>query len=274
MKYTPSIPAFAFTAFLSASLLFSSCSKTGDESEQKDAPVGVFNASNTIRVLPAEMYTANGRVSDASKVQQFVNRKGITQSFIVDGTTNLIANTALSLEFGANEDVKIKYFNQPSFSLKIKAYDKTTFAVEAADSASVLVPLPGGQVIGGVPMGNYYGSSILNYKCDEFLKTYNIAQFDNRFVCKDIPAPTGYSSTCKYKMQFPVEVLDNTTLQIPMLFSFYTTAGVQTPSNTLYPCRLYIKEEWNILNRDFFKNLKAGDTVLVQRREIHLKKAE
>lgn len=237
--------------------LLMSCSE--DNQQEETMVSGTFNDINTFNVSPAELYTQKGKIINQEEIAFFVNRKGLSNSFFVNGVTKLQKDIDYTLLVREDHTAELKR-DQPgsSFRASISNLQDRRFIITGTDSITSLVGSA------GTPLG-YVSNPYSVSTCGTNLQIGSLTPSKR---CVPIPNFGGaYTERCTYLPIAFIEVENANTLFIPTL-SYYFTQGHGSQR-----CTFGLNNSWNVLNSEFYKQLASGDTVLVQKKQIILKKS-
>jgi len=237
--------------------MMTSCSKDSGHEQESLVP-GTFADINTLNVLPAELYTQKGMITNQEEVAVFINKKGLSNSFFDHGITTLNKEVDLTLVVKEDNTVELKReIPGKAFRALISDYRNRRFVITGIDSITSMVGSA------GTPLG-----SISNpYSISTCGTNLNIGLLEVPRTCVPVLVPpNAYTRRCTYLPIAAIEVENANMLFIPTL-SFYFTQGTGRQR-----CTFGLHNSWNILNAEFYKQLSAGDTVLIQKKQIILKK--
>ncbi|WP_407429816.1 hypothetical protein [Arcticibacter sp.] len=234
-----------------------SCSKDNSPQQEILTP-GSFADVNTLNILPAELYTQKGKIANQQEVMHFVNKKGLSNTFFIYGLTTLYQDTDLTLVINDDNTAVIQgNIPQNSFRAVISDYKNGQFIITGTDSITSMIGNP------GFPSG-YVRDPYSMSTCGTDL---HIGLLSTSKTCVPVQVfHDTYTQRCSYTPIAAVEVQDANMVFIPTL-SYYFTQGIAGER-----CTFGLYNSWNTLNPEFYKQLSAGDTVLVQRKQIILKK--
>ena len=207
---------------------------------------GKYTAENTLRATnPIAMYTMAGQVNNAAIVTSFLAKRPMLNSYFSATDATIPGGNTLTLTFRANNQATL-LTTSPSYTDSIRA--------EVTDQQLASLRL---QQVDSV---NILGSS--SYSCTRVaeLSEYIKEVYPGK-RCRALPLVSGYSQLCKVR---PVRVVGahGSQLYVPY-FSWFVQAG---------GCTLAYSGEWNMFNRAVLSHLAAGDTIVVQEREVALRK--
>ena len=207
---------------------------------------GAYTAENTLRAAnPIAMYTSAGQVNNAAVITRFLAKRQNLSDYFSATDVAIPSNTTLRLVFRANNRATL-YTTAPNYS------DSTRSEVTDQQIASLrLQNLDSIMVLSGT-----------GYACNRVsdLSDY-IKEINPGRRCLAAPTTTGYSRYCRIR---PVHVVGarGSQLYVPYFSWLIQTGG----------CYTAYSGEWNMFNRAVLSHLAAGDTVVVQEREIALRK--
>jgi hypothetical protein len=229
---------------LAAAALLTSCQK--DSERIAYSLSGVYTAENTLRAAnPIGMYTSAGQVTNAAVITRFLAKRQNLSDYFSTTDVAIPSNTSLRLVFRANnratllstapnysDSIRAEVTDQQVASLRLQNLDSVTTLASASYSCTKVSELAG------------YIKEVYPGK-----------------RCRNLPLASGYSQYCR---QRPVRVVGarGSQLYVPY-FSWLVQAD---------GCFVAYSGEWNMFNRAVLNHLAAGDTVVVQEREIALRK--
>jgi hypothetical protein len=229
---------------LGAALLMVSCQK--DKERIAYDLSGTYTAENTLKAAnPIAMYTSGGQVTNTAVITRFLARRQGLASYFSATDVAIPGNTSLRLSFRANNRATL-ISTAPNYvdSIRTEVTDQQIASLRLQNLDSVTT-LPG-----------------TSYSCRkmEELASYIKEVYPGK-RCRPLPATSGYSQLCK---QRPVRMIGahGSQLYVPY-FSWLVQAD---------GCYIAYGGEWNIFNRAVLNRLATGDTVVVQEREIALRK--
>jgi hypothetical protein len=207
---------------------------------------GTYTAENTLRAAnPITMYTSAGQVSNAAVITRFLAKRQNLSDYFSATDLAIPSNTTLRLAFRANNRATL-LSTTPTYSdsIRTEVTDQQVASLRLQNLDSVTI-LPG-----------------TSYSCQkvEELTGYIKEVYPGK-RCRPLPTASGYSQFCR---QRPVRMIGahGDQLYVPY-FSWLVSAG---------GCYIAYSGEWNMFNRAVLSHLAAGDTVVVQEREIALRK--
>ncbi len=234
----------SYYLWLAAAVVLAGCRK--DEERISYNLSGTYTAENTLRAAnPIAMYTAAGQVTNTAVITRFLARRQGLASYFSATDVPVPSNTSLRLTFRANnratlvstapnyvDSIRTEVTDQQLASLRLQNLDSITTLSNASYSCKKVSELAG------------------------YIKEVYPGQ-----RCQAMPPVTGYSQICK---QRPVRMVGahGSQLYVPY-FSWLVLAD---------GCYIAYSGEWNLFNRAVLSHLAAGDTVVVQEREIALRK--
>lgn len=227
---------------------FYSCSKS-DNPEVQSRIEGTFLSINVIQLQPVRMFTMNGEVKDNGIIAQYIVLKRLYNTF--------------NMAPGPREeeiDASIRINGDKSVESKTGT---TIFNGTIADYEGNILKVTG--KISENPTAQPAGDS-----CSDRVKNINLWRFDHQVDCTDLPIATGYVRQCKILPGFFMVMESPERLYIPI-------QNVQLSNYTRYndqhsECYYIGKGGWNLINPDTYKNLRAGDTLIVQEKRLILEK--
>lgn len=207
---------------------------------------GTYTAEHTLRAAnPIAMYTSAGQVTNTAVVTRFLARRLNLSTYFSATDVAVPSNTTLRLAFRANSQA-ILFTTAPNYSDSVRTeithQQINSLRLQNLDSISTL--------------------SGISYSCKKVLELADyIKEVYPGRRCQAMSPTTGYSQYCKTR---PVRVVGarGSQLYVPY-FSWLVQAD---------GCSLAYKGEWNLFNTAVLNHLAAGDTVVVQEREILLSK--
>lgn len=208
---------------------------------------GKYVADNTLVAANSiTMYTKNGQVTNQAVVTRFLARKQWLTSYFSPTDEPINTGSTLSLAFRANNRAAL-LTTAPGYidSIQTEVLDKqaNTFILQNLDSVG------------------YFGSATSGCSVRLAQLADYIKNFYPKKHCQNVSPATGYSQYCQ---QWPLRVVK---VRDGQLFIPYYSWYVQANS-----CYLAYRAEWNTFNPAILNQLAAGDTVVVQEREIRLRK--
>jgi hypothetical protein len=229
---------------LTAAVLLTGCRK--DEERISYDLSGTYTAENTLRAAnPIAMYTSAGQVTNAAVITRFLAKRQNLSDYFSATDIAIPSNTTLRLVFRANNRATL-LTTAPNYSdsIRTEVTDQQVASLRLQNLDSVTT-LPGAS----------YSCSKVSELADYIKEVYPGKR------CRLLPPASGYSQICK---QRPVRVVGahGSQLYVPY-FSWLVQAN---------GCFIAYSGEWNIFNRAVLSHLAAGDTVVVQEREIALRK--
>ena len=102
----------ALSLILFVGMISCSKDKSADAPQAGIKVTGTFKDVNTLRVVPAELYSSRGKINDVVKTMEFVYSRGIITSFRVDGTTQILQDMEQSLQINEDNTIKMSYLYQ------------------------------------------------------------------------------------------------------------------------------------------------------------------
>ncbi|RAK65847.1 hypothetical protein [Hymenobacter edaphi] len=233
---------------VAAALLLANCSGgTNDDFSPRailyDA-TGRYHAGPTIYASsPILILTQNGVINDKPRVDRFLARRPWAAGYF-SHTDVPVGNATLTLTFrGANQATITTGTPTAvdSFRTEITEREPDYLVLRQLDTARVMKPI----TTGCMTRVNQLAEAVLQTRHDQ--------------TCQAMSPVTGYSQYCQVRR---VRVLKarKKDLTIPLV-----SCLVQSGS-----CQSAYTGEWNLLNESVQSLLGAGDTVVVQEREIQL----
>lgn len=221
--------------------------------KDREAPlvlVGKYEASTSpVAATPIRLYTVNGIVDNQVIVDNFIKRQSWVQDYFFRNAVPAPNNASLVLAIRSNMRATLidtHATSTDSVRAEVLSQNDQSFLLANVDSASVLL------------------SSNSTSRCEQLGERIKNVYPGKR--CRSLPPFTGYSSYCMIR---PVRVITikNGNLFIPQ-FTWLVKTG--QPSQSI--CGLAYSKEWNTFNPAILNQLVAGDTIVVQEREIPLLK--
>ena len=241
------MPMKNFCAWLAGTLLLAGCHK---DKEAEVAPdlTGTYTASATVRAAhPIVLYTKDGQVNDQNLINRFLKRQ---PSFFAeyfsatDQTPNTGAITQLAFRGNGRATLLTSYSSyKDSVLTKVVARPAGGLLLQYVDTTGVYTNI-------GLP-------------CDTRINALAVyvRNFNAPTQCTALNPATGYSQYCRINPIRLVGVRDGQPF-IPYL-SWCLRIGT---------CSFAQGGEWNTFNPAILSRLVAGDTLVVQEREIALQK--
>lgn len=228
---------------LAASLLLFSACGNDDDTPELSLP-GEYLAENRVVATSINMYTSNGQVNNTSLIDNFIRRYRSTDNFSRTDVAVPAGNT-LTLSIDSNSKatfVSTTPAPQRTDTLKteivFRAKDHLTLA--EFDSISIF-------------------TSTQSNRCAEL--SQNMTQVLPNKRCRAVSIVTGYSQICRYRPASALLIKDG-SLRLP-LFSWMIVnrQGGNYCGNGYSGVR-------NLFNTAVLNQLRAGDTIVVQVREV------
>lgn len=226
----------------SSLLLFSACGK--DDAPELSLP-GEYRAENRIVATAINMYTSNGQVNNNTLIDKFIRRHQVGSYF-------------------SRIDVPVPAGN--SLTLSISSDNKATFVSMAPNDprspdilkAEILSRLQDHFVLAEFDSVNL-ASSVSSDRCEQLSRNMMLELPNKR--CRALPPVTGFSQQCRYRPTSVLLVKDG-NLRLPF-FSWLikNQQGLGYCSNAYNGVR-------NIFNTTVLNQLRTGDTIVVQVREV------
>ena len=230
---------------LIAALVLTGCRK--DEERISYNLSGTYTAENTLRAAnPIAMYTSAGQVTNAAVITRFLARRQNLSDYFSATDVAIPSNTTLRLTFRANNRATL-FSTAPNYSDSVRT--------EVTDQQIASLRLQNLDSITTLPGGTSYSCRKVSELADYIKEVYPGKR------CRALPLASGYSQICK---QRPVRMIGahGSQLYVPY-FSWLVLAD---------GCYIAYSGEWNMFNQSVLSHLAAGDTVVVQEREIALRK--
>jgi hypothetical protein len=234
----------SYYLLLVAAVFLTGCGK--DEERISYDLSGTYTAENTLRAAnPIAMYTSAGQVTNTAVIARFLAKRQSLSDYFSATDVAIPSNTSLRLTFRANNRATL-FTTAPNYSDSIRT--------EVTDQQIASLRLQNLDSITTLP-GTSYSCKKISELADYIKEVYPGKR------CRLLPNPFGYSQGCR---QRPVRMIGahGSQLYIPY-FSWLVLAD---------GCSLAYSGEWNMFNRAVLSHLAAGDTVVVQEREVALRK--
>ena len=230
--------------WLAGTLLLAGCRH---DAEVTPDLTGTYTASTTVQAThPIALYTKDGQVTDQGLLDRFVARRIWLAGYF--STTDLTVNAGVTtqLAFRGNDRVTLlttSASSRDSSQTRLVARQSGSFLLQYVDT-----------------LGAYTG---IGLPCDTRINTLAVyvRNFNAPSQCVALSPATGYSQHCRINPIRLVGVRDG-QLFIPYL-SWCLRIGT---------CSFAQGGEWNTFNPAILSRLAAGDTLVVQEREIALQK--
>lgn len=229
---------------LTAAVSLTGCRK--DEERIAYNLSGTYTAENTLRAAnPIAMYTLAGQVTNTAVITRFLAKRQNLSGYFSATDVAIPGNTTLRLTFRANNRATL-LTTSPNYSDSIRTevtdQQVASLHLQNLDSITTL-------------SGTSYSCKKVSELADYIKEVYPGKR------CQPTPIASGYSQFCR---QRPVRMIGahGSQLYVPY-FSWLVLAD---------GCYIAYSGEWNMFNRAVLSHLAAGDTVVVQEREIALRK--
>lgn len=231
---------------LAASLLLFSACGNDDDTPELSLP-GDYLAENRIVATSINMYTSNGQVNNTSLIDNFIRRNRSTDNF---SRTDVAVPAGNTLTLSINSNNKATFVStttspQRSDTLKTEIMSRSPDHLALANLDSVSIPTP----------------AQLN-RCEEL--SQNMTQVQPNKRCRPVSLTAGLvSQVCRYRPASALLIKDG-SLRLP-LFSWIIVnrQGGNYCGNGYSGVR-------NLFNTAVLNQLRAGDTIVVQVREVPL----
>lgn len=223
-------------------LLFSACGK--DDEPELSLP-GEYQAENRIVATPISMYTSNGQVNNTGLIDNFIRRYRVEENF-------------------SRTDVAVPAGN--TITLSIDANNKATFvsvepALQNPDTlkAEILSRTQNYLSLAGLDSTSNF-EIIWPNRCQQLDQNMILLQPSKR--CRPVSTTAGsFSLLCRYRRTLALLIKED-GLRLPM-FSWMIVS--RQGSNS---CVNGIRAIPNMFNTTVLNQLRAGDTIVVQVREV------
>jgi hypothetical protein len=207
---------------------------------------GTYVAAATIVAAhPIVMYTQAGQVTDQAVLTRFLTRRPNQTGYFSATDAPIPSNQTLKLTFRDNNRATLLFgtgTRADSLRVEVTNREPASFLLQQLDST------------------NQFGVSSGQSTCDRVGK---IAEYVRGVVagkrCRMVSPSTGYSSFCRVRPVRMVGVRDG-QLYVPY-YSWLIQAG---------GCYTAVSGEWNTFGQGARGQLGAGDTLVVQEREVAL----
>ena len=229
-------------------LLVSSCGK--DKSGVAPVPEGEYESAATILAAPITMYTKDGAVNDPAIVDRYLNRRPSTASFFSRTATPVLYNIKITLRIKGNSKVDI---------ITVSSGRNDTLETDITSQSSQYLVLSLKDTV------KYASSGSASDRCERW---GNVMLTDYpKTYCANVAQPSGNFQVCKFRPSRLVKLQDG-ALYIPQLS---TSSKIRGASSNSF-CSQAQAGTWNLFNLACLNQLIAGDTIVVQERQIALSK--
>lgn len=196
------------------------------------------------------MYTAGNSISNIEFIKNYLQRKKNTNYFVFDASTLPISGSPLYINFLSGNKVDLEGMPGYMEQGEITGRNNDRLLISSMDSAVYFPPNTSNRC------------ELLVSKITEVVPEVNCSAF---YV---LPGPGGFPSVggCKYRPAFPM-VISGNNLYLP-LFSY----SVSYSNSSFVQCASATSGIINLFSKDFLKELKAGDTIVIQKRKLLMKK--
>gem|GEM_PF-4799182 len=238
---------YPLTAMLCLSLL-GSCHK-----DPETSPLvlpGEYQAAGTLTTAPILLYTKNGPVDNAALVDKLIARRRLG-SYFSRADVPMAAGSTLTLTIRDNGTARL-VFGSPAFADTVEAevmgQSATSFVLASRDSV-------GGPELAATPN-----------RCEVLAGKIRVLYPPKR--CRPIAyTPGTYEQYCRFRPSRLITIR-NGQLFIPQLSWLIQNQTGAGPGTSV--CTLAYSGEWNALDPAILNQLVAGDTIVVQQRQVAL----
>lgn len=201
-----------------------------------------YQTDSKANVAGVKMFTRSGELKDKTIIQTFLQRHDSLHIFFLNDTVVSISPNLLQLILEPQNKASFSKNSLPFTPAEVVASSTTSMLIAAIDSTENYLPL-------------------VSSHCDTIKKF--AFQIIPPATTYSLPPSSGYAGMEKYRFTFPLEG-NNKNYKLPLLSIFIYSANHNDSCSTL------AIDEWNVFNNQSFLQLKAGDTLLCQAKQVNL----
>lgn len=206
------------------------------------AYLGIYQPKNIKSLEDVVMYTPGGIVTDASFIQNFLNRRAYLSDF--DFSNDSVAySSTMRLYFEEGGGVM---FVTGSDTVRTSEVSKSSSEIVVEDNYTSITQI----------------TQFTETMCDSLYRIARKAK-PSRFYSNNYPPPTGSDTAAHMQLRYLIEV-SNEGYTLPLMTIATTSAG--------NGCNRLFTGIWNVADAGSLNNLAGGDTVVVQMGRVKLEK--
>ncbi|HVX28092.1 MAG TPA: hypothetical protein VHB70_17220 [Parafilimonas sp.] len=221
-------------------IFFISCDKNNDPIFRVS---GTYTTDLNENIDPVILLTDHKEITDTAIILDFLRRRNLENDFIFNKASVQILPNLLTVTFN---DSSINYIVSDTLSkaARMVSMSQSLIIISDIDSIKVYVPVDDNRC-------QFLGDSV---------KEINAAK-----VFYSVPISSGFLGYNKFTPTFAL-TLNNQQLFLPLI-NYATSFS----SSTQY-CYSFYKDLWNTFNSNLSNQLKEGDTIVYQTKQVPLRK--